>query len=433
MAQTAASWQALAAPPSQLVVKHTFLDIDETSFGPQPGAAVAKPPSHLRRVRSDSILHAMGQDSRYDEGIASMPPGGVEKLRSAASDDETAASDVDRGRHSSITSSYSRVMSTDTAAPEHGPSPDHSPLAVLPSSVEQLLAENARLAMENQQLRQQCQGQTYVDDAQQQCKGQGHVDDAQACGEVMQTQQMQGMNMIWVPCNMSNIQWMMPWQMSTEEPAAFSQQPFEPASCMSGSASCMSGSRRPAGRASWAGDSERMPAHVQRHAAARRAMDDEAAGLSVTDVKLEDRTTVMMRNLPNNYTQGMLLDMLNGAGFSGDYDFVYLPMDFRTNACLGYAFVNLIKPSIVPRFWKAFDGYTNWSVPSGKVGFVSWCGPHQGADAHVERYRNSPVMHESVPDAYKPLVFRMGMRIAFPPPTKKPRVPRVRNQMRASP
>ena len=26
---------------------------------------------------------------------------------------------------------------------------------------------------------------------------------------------------------------------------------------------------------------------------------------------------------------------------------------------------------------------------------VTWSGPHQGLDGHVERYRNSPVMHKS--------------------------------------
>lgn len=141
----------------------------------------------------------------------------------------------------------------------------------------------------------------------------------------------------------------------------------------------------------------------------------------------EQFTTLMLRNLPNNYTRAMLLSTLDREGFHGQYDFLYMPFDFTSCAGLGYAFVNLVDPGVVPHFWNKFDGYFNWDLPSRKRSYVSWCGPHQGFDAHVERYRNSPVMHEAVPDDYKPAVFAAGVRIPFPPPTKALRRPRVRN------
>jgi hypothetical protein len=146
----------------------------------------------------------------------------------------------------------------------------------------------------------------------------------------------------------------------------------------------------------------------------------------IREVKAEQQTTLMLRNLPNNYSRSMFLGMLDSKGFSGVYDFVYLPIDFSSRACLGYAFVNLTDPATVPRFWKTFDGYSKWVLPSRKVCTVSWSGPHQGLEAHIERYRNSPVMHDSVPDEYKPLVFKDGMRMYFPPPTKVNRAPRIR-------
>jgi len=151
-------------------------------------------------------------------------------------------------------------------------------------------------------------------------------------------------------------------------------------------------------------------------------------GQQQTEVPLADRTTVMLRNVPNNYTRDMLLAMLDGEGFSGCYDFVYLPTDFNSGACLGYAFINMVEPPFVARFWRAFDGYSKWILPSRKVCRVSWCGPHQGLEAHIARYRNSPVMHESVPDSYKPVIFSQGWRVAFPGPTKSPRAPRVRHR-----
>merc|ERR1740127_314551 len=78
----------------------------------------------------------------------------------------------------------------------------------------------------------------------------------------------------------------------------------------------------------------------------------------VRDVHGKQRTTVMLRNLPNNYSRAMFLSMLDSEGFSGAYDFVYLPIDFCSRACLGYAFVNLLDASIVPNFWQTFDGYS---------------------------------------------------------------------------
>lgn len=129
------------------------------------------------------------------------------------------------------------------------------------------------------------------------------------------------------------------------------------------------------------------------------------------------RTTVMMRNLPNNYTRSMLLQLLDSRDFAGQYDFLYLPIDFTRRANLGYAFVNLVSEEAVASFWELFDGFSAWSFPSSKVCEVSWSGPKQGFKAHVDRYKNSPVMHKSVPDEYKPMIFANGVRKKFPAPT----------------
>ncbi|CAE7900731.1 mei2 [Symbiodinium microadriaticum] len=142
----------------------------------------------------------------------------------------------------------------------------------------------------------------------------------------------------------------------------------------------------------------------------------------------QPRTTVMLRNLPNNYTRAMVSTMMDKENFKGKYDFLYLPIDFRSKANLGYAFVNLVDEKQVKAFWKVFDGYTRWVLPSAKVCSVSWSGPHQGQQAHVDRYRDSPIMHSSVPDEFKPAIFAQGTgeRMDFPAPSKKLRAPRRR-------
>merc|ERR1719240_884687 len=59
----------------------------------------------------------------------------------------------------------------------------------------------------------------------------------------------------------------------------------------------------------------------------------------VSDTKKDNRTTIVIRNLPNSYTRKFLLDLLDTHGFQNDYRFVYVPMDFKREAGLGYAFV----------------------------------------------------------------------------------------------
>ena len=58
------------------------------------------------------------------------------------------------------------------------------------------------------------------------------------------------------------------------------------------------------------------------------------------------RTTVMIRNIPNKYSQKVLLATLDEAGFYGQYDFFYLPIDFKNGCNVGYAFLNLARPEV---------------------------------------------------------------------------------------
>jgi regulator of replication initiation timing len=151
-----------------------------------------------------------------------------------------------------------------------------------------------------------------------------------------------------------------------------------------------------------------------------------ASTVMPTNCLPEERTTVMLRNLPNNYSRIMLIDLIDSEGFQCKWDFLYLPIDFNTRACLGYAFVNLINHEVACEFMKAFEDFSEWIIPSRKHCIASWSGPHQGLEEHIERYKNSPVMHPAVPDECKPVIFQHGIRMMFPAPTKKVRAPRVR-------
>jgi hypothetical protein len=101
-------------------------------------------------------------------------------------------------------------------------------------------------------------------------------------------------------------------------------------------------------------------------------------------------TTVMMRNLPNKYTQRLLLSDVNEAGFIGTFDFMYLPIDTETNANKGYAFVNFSEPGFAWMFKQGFEGRRMPRFNSDKVVFVS-AATLQGFDANFAHYSQSRV------------------------------------------
>jgi len=137
----------------------------------------------------------------------------------------------------------------------------------------------------------------------------------------------------------------------------------------------------------------------------------------------------MLRNLPRLCRRDDLLRVVDARGFSGKYDSVYCPIDFRSNFAMGYAFINLVSPQDAFIFRAAFDGFSDWGVPNCTVCSAAWSSPHQGLECHIDRYRNSPLMHESVPEAYRPMIFRGGKPVEFPAPTRRIKPPRRGTQL----
>jgi hypothetical protein len=143
---------------------------------------------------------------------------------------------------------------------------------------------------------------------------------------------------------------------------------------------------------------------------------------------MEAHTTLLVKNLLPSCTAGVVSQLLDSRGFSGAYDFIYAPIDLASQLCFGYAFVNAVCPMEAERMRAALDGLEGWSA-EGSV-FVCWSGEHQGLAVHLERYRNSPLLHPSVPSEVQPMYFRNGVRQPFPAPTRKIKAPRVRRAAR---
>jgi len=115
-------------------------------------------------------------------------------------------------------------------------------------------------------------------------------------------------------------------------------------------------------------------------------------------------TTVMLRNIPNKYTQKMLMEHLDERGFKDQYDFLYLPIDFRNKCNVGYAFINFIENRSLEQFKNIFENYKLPGFNSQKVCQVTYARV-QGLEANIEHYQNSPVADVTIPE-YRPLVLR---------------------------
>jgi len=129
-------------------------------------------------------------------------------------------------------------------------------------------------------------------------------------------------------------------------------------------------------------------------------------------------TCRMVRNIPNDYTRDDLVDLLESKNIQ--FDFLYLPIDWKKGANLGYAFINLASHDEAIRIQACLKGFSAWKVSSQKVCDVVWGKPEQQSlHSIVDRFRNSPVMHPDVPEAFKPLLFINQRRVAMPAPTRK--------------
>ncbi|KAF5740288.1 protein MEI2-like 5 [Tripterygium wilfordii] len=141
---------------------------------------------------------------------------------------------------------------------------------------------------------------------------------------------------------------------------------------------------------------------------------------SVPEPQMFNGTTssVMIKNIPNQFESDTLVDILDkhcreeNTKTSSDadkpnfirseYDFLYLPMDFRRGANKGYAFVNFTTAVAASRFAKAFEEY-HWRVSVSRKICQVTIAKIQGKDALQNHFKNSAFPCRR--DSYLPVVF----------------------------
>ncbi|KAK7350742.1 hypothetical protein VNO77_09653 [Canavalia gladiata] len=138
----------------------------------------------------------------------------------------------------------------------------------------------------------------------------------------------------------------------------------------------------------------------------------------------DNRTTLMIKNIPNKYTSKMLLAAVDEQ-CRGTYDFLYLPIDFKNKCNVGYAFINMIDPGQIIPFHKAFNGKKWEKFNSEKVAVLAYA-RIQGKAALIAHFQNSSLMNEDKrcrpilfhtdgPNAGDPEPFPLGTNIRVRP------------------
>jgi len=132
----------------------------------------------------------------------------------------------------------------------------------------------------------------------------------------------------------------------------------------------------------------------------------------------EERSTVMVRNIPRKATQRMLLHELDQAGFYKQYDFLYLPFCFETKANVGYAFINFLDGYIAERFLYFWNSNKNSELnipqPSGtKRPLAAVYADVQGLQANLDRLVGDYKISRIHNPRYQPSIFKNGVPIHF--------------------
>lgn len=129
----------------------------------------------------------------------------------------------------------------------------------------------------------------------------------------------------------------------------------------------------------------------------------------------DNRTTLMIKNIPNKYTSKMLLAAIDER-HKGTYDFIYLPIDFKNKCNVGYAFINMTDPRQIVPFYQSFNGKKWEKFNSEKVASLAYA-RIQGKAALIAHFQNSSLMNED--KRCRPILFNTdgpnaGDQVPFP-------------------
>lgn len=142
----------------------------------------------------------------------------------------------------------------------------------------------------------------------------------------------------------------------------------------------------------------------------------EAAGQPklYNGLREEECTTLMMRNIPNKYSQRMVKNVIEEKGFKNTFDFLYVPCDFSTRVNVGYCFINFIDPKYAQQFARVFHRLHLSGFKSKKLVQIS-LGTTQGLKSNIAKFEDSTLCSVFVAPEFHPLIIdtATGEEICF--------------------
>jgi hypothetical protein len=122
--------------------------------------------------------------------------------------------------------------------------------------------------------------------------------------------------------------------------------------------------------------------------------DDTNFRIQTSKIMNLQKTTLMIRNIPNKYTKELMITTID-KNYKGTYDFFYLPIDFKRNCNVGYAFINFIDVKFIQSFFEEFHSQKWKMFNSEKICEITYA-RLQGKNACEEHFKNSSLMKQPV-------------------------------------
>jgi len=153
----------------------------------------------------------------------------------------------------------------------------------------------------------------------------------------------------------------------------------------------------------------------------RNAQNNRKVDLSLVLSGEDQRSTLMLRNIPNKYSQRMLLNVIE-VNHKGKFDLLYLPIDSKNRCNVGYAFINFTSYRHVPAFYEEFRGKKWDRFNSDKIAQINYA-RIQGKETLIAHFSNSSLADQD--ESMQPAIFSSdgrGIREPFcRPPGAVPR------------
>jgi len=129
---------------------------------------------------------------------------------------------------------------------------------------------------------------------------------------------------------------------------------------------------------------------------------NEVFHIDVSQIIKDRRTSLMIKNIPNKYSQQLLKETIEVSHLE-EYDFLYLPIDFKNKCNVGYAFINLKSPKAVLTFFRRFHNKRWEHFNSEKICEIAYA-RLQGYNALKKHFMTSSIKYQK-DKRLKPLIY----------------------------